>query len=283
MKRKKNNYIKYLISIVTILAIVLTIQRMGIGQLEASSRTELDQWIEQLKKDSVFQRLDHLVVKENTQQYSLTSKHTMLTFPMTIQYKTYMILTTDSSNEERILEYGIGTYLPYQKEVVINLDLRQLTPKRFQYLSPVESYWEYQMDDQSVFIEGSTGEWLPELDEGKLSLVSSDKITYHDTLSKSVTNKGLSFNVTDNLSWLTNNTMDSLSANEIQNQMDQNKKLIFVGSKYDHSVRFAYPIVGYHIWNSDQLFLGVFDEELDLIRYISFEDLTKYGQVMLAN
>ena len=279
---KKIKFAKFLVSVLFIFSLIITIQKFGVMELEASSRSDMSRWIDELKKDQQFNQLDYSVIKDNTEQYSLTSTHTMLTFPVSIQYKAYIILTTDSSNQEKIVEYGIGNYLPYQKDVIINQDVRQLNPKSFHYLSAIESFWNYDMNNERVYIEGSSGEWLPDFNEKALTPFSSQTITYQDNITDSYTEKKLSFNVTDDLSWLENSTTHkNLSSEEILSFLKDKKKLMLVGSKYKNSVTFAYSIIGYHRWNTNQVYLAIYDDELDLIRFVSLSDLNHYGQVIV--
>lgn len=259
------------------------IQKVAFVPLEVSSSTiEMMKWLNQLKKDSLFKEMNTNIVKNNTEQYSLTPTHTMLTFPVSLQYKVYLIVTMDRSIQEQILEYGIGTYLPYQKNVIINEDIQQLQPKSFYYFSPIESFWKYDLGKEIVYIEGSTGEWLPDLNEQKIKNIVPTVLTFQETLTNAFQNRNLSFNPNDDLSWLSNHSQNEgiIDLSQIKSLLQANQRLMFVGSKYNNQVNFAYPIIGYHLWNQNQLYLAIYDDELDLVRYISIKDLLKYGQVI---
>ncbi|WP_339063507.1 hypothetical protein [Tepidibacillus marianensis] len=279
---KRVDYFKYLMSILLILAVILAIQKNGGAPLEASSRnTQMDQWIMELKKDPLFQKMNVDTVKNNIEQYSLTPTYTMLTFPVSIQYKAYLIVSTDSSNQEHILEYGIGSFLPYQKDAIINEDIKQLTPKNFRYISPIESYWTYDLNKEKVYIEGSTGEWLPNFNEAVLNTYTNTSITYDDHLSNSIIDKNLSFNPMENLSWLSRDSKsNSLDWDQVQSLLKEKQKLMVVGNKYNEQVKFAYPIIGYQLWGTNQFYLAIYDDDMDLVRFLSANNLGEYGQVL---
>jgi len=278
---KRTAFLKYFMSLFLIITVIFAIQKIGGTPLEASSRnTQMNQWLMELKKDTLFRNINVDTVKNNMEQYSLTPTYTMLTFPISIKYKGYLIISTDSSNQEHILEYGIGTYLPYQKEVIINEDIKKRSPKTFHYISPLESYWTYDVDQEKVYIEGSTGEWLPDLNESSLNAYTRTYLTYKNHLSDSFLDKNLSFNPKDNLYWLTSKFTSKVSWVNIQSILKSKRKVTYVGNKYNNQVKFAYPIIGYHLWETNQLYLGIYDEERDLVRFLSTNDLDEFGQAL---
>ncbi|MFV9510832.1 hypothetical protein [Tepidibacillus sp. LV47] len=279
----KKRYFKYFFSILAILIAFIMVQKTGLSKLETSSKTLLmANWLNELKKDPFFSDLNENTIQNSTEQYSLTPTHTMLTIPVNIGYKAYLIITTDSSHQEQIVEYGIGNFLPYQKNIITNQEIRQLTPRSFYYLSPIENFWKFDLGKEIVYIEGSTGEWLPDLNEQNIRSIQSTFLTYQDHLTEAYDNKNLSFYPSSDLSWLTISLQNKgiFDLNQIQTLLKNNQKMMFIGNKYNKQVKFAYPIIGYHLWNQNQLYLAIYDDDLDLLRFISLEDLLKFGQIV---
>lgn len=102
-----------------------------------------------------------------------------------------------------------------------------------------------------------------------------------EKLTDSLFNDKLIFNPYEDLTWLLNNENNlSITKNQLILSLKQKQEVLFVGSKYDRQVQFAFPVIGYQSWD-DQNYITLYDETLDLIRYVPFKDAQAFGTFYL--
>ena len=229
--------------------------------------------------NAVFQSTlnSHQVTVEN-----LTPTHQLFTFIMG-QQPGYMVVSKDRE-EVQVIEYGLGSTLPYQTSIIFDQDIKKQQPDGFRYISPLESFWEFQYGSETVYMDGATGEWLPELKNSIQYIVQNRKqpsLSYYqfDTGLTDSYNHIADFDPASSLAWIVASPEESLPKDEIIRRIKAEETLIFKGTKLDELVSFAYPITGYMQWG-EKLYLNVYDEALNLSRYILDEELLTYGVIV---
>lgn len=207
---------------------------------------------------------------------------------LTPEYRLYLISFVDSKtkaylvlkNNLEIIEYGEGSYIPYLTNIICDEEIKELDIGKFLYFSPLENYWQYNFKNELVSIDGATGEWLPQISEP----IASDNMVKHFNIhvvnisSKKASTEAI-FDPYENMYWLLTNAdsmTEQLTLEDIIDSLDTNQKIIYTGARYDGMVRFAYPIIGYQ--KIDEItYLALYDQYLDLMRYISYDELKQFG------
>lgn len=212
----------------------------------------------------------------------LTPTHQLFTF-MINQQPGYMVVRTDRADVQ-VIEYGLGSNLPYQTSIIYDEDIKKHEPDQFRYISPLEGFWEFQYGTETVYMDGATGEWLPELKNSINTIVQNRKqhsFSYYqfDQQLTDSYNHIADFDPASSLAWIVASPEESLPKDEIIRRIKAEETLIFKGTKLDELVSFAYPITGYMQWG-EKLYLNVYDEALNLSRYILDEELLTYGVIV---
>lgn len=207
---------------------------------------------------------------------------------LTPEYRLYLISFVESKtkaylvlkNNIEIIEYGEGSYIPYLTNIICDEEIKELDVGKFLYFSPLENYWQYSFNNELVSIDGATGEWLPQISEpiARDNMVKHFNIHIVNISSKKASTEAI-FDPYENIYWLLTNA-DSmtvqLTLEDIIDSLDTNQKIIYSGARYDGMVRFAYPIIGYQ--KIDEItYLALYDQYLDLMRYISYDELMQFG------
>lgn len=178
----------------------------------------------------------------------------------------YILTDVDDQNNIKIIEYGYGKDLPYTD-----------SKEKLVYSTPFENYYIKEMNNEIAYIEGFSKEWLPDLKNLTLSVNRYDSINANEPITDSYINYQLCFNPYHDLSWLLSEEFNKdLTIEEIKKFLKADKKILFSGSKYGTQVQFAYSVVGFHQYNNN-VYLALHDSMMDLIRFISFEDINRYG------
>lgn len=207
---------------------------------------------------------------------------------LTPEYILYIISFIDSTKKvyivikdnQEIIEYGEGSYTPYLTNIICDEEIRELEATKFYYFSPLENYWQYNYNNEVVSIDGATGEWLPQISEPitRVEKINHFNISNINTDSKKISTEAI-FDPYEDMYWLladANQITEQLSPEAIIDSININQKIIYVGEKYDGLVRLAYPVIGYQ--NIDELtYLALYDQYLDLVRFISYDDLKRFG------
>ena len=212
----------------------------------------------------------------------LTPTHQLFTF-MINQQPGYMVVRTDRADVQ-VIEYGLGSNLPYQTSIIYDEDIKKHEPDQFRYISPLEGFWEFQYGTETVYMDGATGEWLPDLKNSINTIVQNRKqhsFSYYqfDQQLTDSYNHIADFDPASSLAWIVASPEESLPKDEIIRRIKAEETLIFKGTKLDELVSFAYPITGYMQWG-EKLYLNVYDEALNLSRYILDEELLTYGVIV---
>ena len=212
----------------------------------------------------------------------LTPTHQLFTF-MINQQPGYMVVRTDRADVQ-VIEYGLGSNLPYQTSIIYDEDIKKHEPDQFRYISPLEGFWEFQYGTETVYMDGATGEWLPDLKNSINTIVQNRKqhsFSYYqfDQQLTDSYNHIADFDPASSLAWIVASPEESLPKGEIIRRIKAEETLIFKGTKLDELVSFAYPITGYMQWG-EKLYLNVYDEALNLSRYILDEELLTYGVIV---
>lgn len=213
----------------------------------------------------------------------------ILSYNLDQNHKLYLKLYKDSSktgyvvvkDDIEVVEFGAGHYIPYLPNIIFDEAIKELEPAGFFYYSPFESYWQYNYNNELVYIDGSSGEWLPELatelenNDGGKNFNMADRITESQLLYNKI------FDPYDNIYWLLEDASpEQLTSDEIIELLVANERIIYQGTKYDNIVSFAFPIIGFQ--KSDTLtYFAIYDQYFDLIRFISYEQMLNYGSLSL--
>jgi len=192
------------------------------------------------------------------------------------QETNYYVLLQKKDNEEKIIEYGYGKQVPYTKEVIINDAVKEADLEPLTYLNPFESYWQTEIANKPVYIDGSTGNWLPDISSIEQKTLNTDYMTLTKNIKNSHLNSELQFDPYQDLTWLLNK-QQPLTKSEILETIKEKKQVMFIGTKYNRLVHFAYPIIG---WQSSEnnLYIAVYDTTLDSVRFLSYKDMEKFGE-----
>lgn len=259
----------YLILILVLILVIVVFQQNGYGK----QNKELNFVTEWLEENLVIAELDLQSVSNLTEDISLVE------FTNLKQKPTYALIRINKSNDYELLEFGFGEYTPYTDKVIINEEIILSEATRLQFISPMESFWITNLDGETVYVDAATGDLLPvlanydpeQLQNNHFLIKSNDVVeAYLDT--------GLAFDPFIDLGWLIDKpTNDSLHREEIKNLLTTNNAILYTGEKYDHSYSFAYPVIGY-MKNKDSFYLALYDQNLNVIRYIAYDDLLNYGQ-----
>ncbi|MFT9486341.1 MAG: hypothetical protein ACH0QD_03080 [Tepidibacillus sp.] len=260
---------------------ILLLQQVGYSETkEINTEKQIETWLQQLTKTSPYherldsQNLKQIVIKPMNEDVQI------VTFSTYEQQQGYIVVTKED-NKMKVVEYGLGSILPYQKQVIADEGIKEMIPKKFTYYSPFENYWFFDTKNENIYIEGSTGEWLPDLSAYQPKYRQSNGLDLMEKLTDSLFNDDLIFNPYKDLSWLLNNENNiSLTENQLILSLKQKQEVLYVGSKYDRQVQFAFPVIGYQSW-VDQNYITLYDETLDLIRYVPFKDVQAFGTFYL--
>jgi len=182
----------------------------------------------------------------------------------------------------QLIEFGSGSVIPYTTDMIADEKLRQSNQSmRINYYSPLENFWQTTLQDETAYIEGTTGEWLPEIDKKKPSLnqLSKESLSEHK-IKDAFLDYSLNFDPLNTLPWNQSNVdsevTSTLSKIEVKEQINSSEQLIYKGSKYDGLVDFAYPVIGYsEIGNT--LYLALYHNETELTQYVPYDVLVSYG------
>ncbi len=214
----------------------------------------------------------------------LSQTHQLITFRDGLQ-QGYIVLSKQDE-QEQMIEFGYGTSIPYQTSIIFDQDIKKHEPDGFQYISPLESFWEFNYGSETVYMDGSSGEWLPDLKKSlepikqKAIEVTNSYYTFKERSTDSYQIiSGAIFNPNSDLSWLVPTPKLSLSKEETIAAIKKEQVLMVTGTKMDGLVTFAYPITGFQQWDN-YLYLSIYDEILDMNRYILYEDLLQYGVIV---
>ncbi|GBF10997.1 hypothetical protein [Tepidibacillus sp. HK-1] len=260
---------------------ILLLQQVGYSETkEINLEKQIETWLQQLTKTSPYQeRLDLLNLKQIVIK-PMNEDVQIITFSTDEQQQGYIVVTKDD-NKMKVVEYGLGSILPYQKQVIADEGIKEMIPKEFTYHSPFENYWFFDTKNENIYIEGSTGEWLPDLSAYQPEYRQTNGLDLKEKLTDSLFNDKLIFNPYEDLTWLLNNENNlSITKNQLILSLKQKQEVLFVGSKYDRQVQFAFPVIGYQSWD-DQNYITLYDETLDLIRYVPFKDAQAFGTFYL--
>ncbi len=271
-----NNMYRYLISFFTFIFIIIMLGGGTVNSISDSTNIEpeLEHW---LKKLNLEEACD-LSIENIDMNYQLI----IFNQTSTIGKKAYMIIHTNKDlNQTNIMEYGVGTYIPYETNVIFNEEDNMLSIYSFVYHSPMESYWYSTIDDEvadrKIYIDGGTGDELIDISTYSKEEYTVNTFDLSEHLSDMLLDETLIFDPNMNLTWLFDEQEHSLlSKEDIITALQQKKRLLYHGSKYNHSVQFAYPIIGYHKIE-DNVYFSIYDQCLDTIRYIPYEEMKHFG------
>jgi len=208
---------------------------------------------------------------------SLAPKYALYIFSFKdLAKKGYMVI----KDNLEIIEYGEGSYTPYQTDIICDEEIKELEATKFFYFSPLENYWQYNYNNEVVNIDGATGEWLPQISE---PIKRDERIKYFNITNITTGSKKISaeaiFDPYENMYWLladADQNTEQLTLDMIIDSIDINQKIIYVGAKYDGMVRFAYPVIGYQKID-DLTYLALYDQYLDLIRFFPYDEMKEFG------
>ncbi|MGD9679044.1 MAG: hypothetical protein AB7V16_11940 [Vulcanibacillus sp.] len=259
---------KYLLYVVLFSLLIFFPQHKILGEDERLIDKKINQWIEQIHQIEPTNEIYTKVLNDDLKLVYYSIKN---------NYRGYLLLDKD----DKILEYGEGENIPYQESLIINADIQKYELINLKYFSPIENYWELNTDLGKIFIEGSSGEWLFDLEMLPNKALNSVTIDLDDKIDNSYINKKLKFNPYENLLWLVANGMQQVTEkDDLKNLLLNDQKIIFVGEKYNHEAEFACSIIGYHTFQKI-LFVSTYDFVLNTTRYISYDELNNYGKFFI--
>ncbi|XEC93040.1 hypothetical protein AB6A23_16850 [Paenibacillus tarimensis] len=214
----------------------------------------------------------------------------------------YMIVNARSDGGFTLGEYGLGVepmfaarplhrslvqleLIPSSYFKLAPADQKQnpmFTAERL-YLSPLHSVWKVtlvkQKQNKVHYFDAKTGEYLPINDsQWTAAREQSELITSDETAAElsfiqtSQTNK--SFDPYERFPWLTQAPIQGELLQVLKTALNRQHKIWFSSEPYDESTRYVWPVIGYHIWDNNQMFIAV---EQEGSRFIPLASLTSHG------
>ncbi|OEF99611.1 hypothetical protein BHF71_08285 [Vulcanibacillus modesticaldus] len=271
-KTQKSN--KYLFRILIILTLLLASQQIIYGIPKQTNNDKIISWLKQII---------NLDTKVEMKKIKLNKQNSLYVYNLSNDDISGYILTDIDDNliEANIVEYGFGKLSPYSKNIILDPRFRTIELNSLTYYSPIENFWKVELNNENIYIDASNGDILPKLVTTSLKKILNNHLKNTDSLKASLLNTSLIFDPYDDLFWLLGTTdLQPLSSTDITKLLGQENKILFVGSKYNNLVQFAYPVVGYHLWQNN-LYIAIYEESLDSIRFISYNDMINFGNFYL--
>ncbi len=266
-------------TILIIVSLLLFFQQVTYGEDEIQPKKILDNGWTNYYSHS-YEKLDYTITP-------LSKTLQLITFKEDNNPATGYLLTMSNGNGKReLLEYGFGNHTPYMTNIILNEKLTDRTPDRFVYLNPIESYWFYSLEGENVYVDSTSGEWLPDLTQfDKEYSTNKDSNFVYASLSDKIVNSYVSdkliFNPFDDLSWLVDDQLKSLEdPKQIKALLLNNTKIMYVGEKFEKEVKMVYPVIGYAESNHN-IYIAIYDTYLSITRFILIEELKSYGKFLL--
>lgn len=176
-----------------------------------------------------------------------------------------------------IIEYGIGETVPYQTGIIINESLLHKEPDQSYYYSPLEGYWVFTSANSKLYVDSATGDLLPDLKQFEAGEDNFNYLNSKVKMSDYYFNQELIFNPYYNLEWLfADESEPSLTKVQIIKLLQDDQQVLYNGIKYEKTVHFAYPVIGYQA-GDNLVYVALYDSNLYLIRYIEFDILKQFG------
>ncbi len=226
---------------------------------------KIKQWLNQINPDI-----------ETYNITSLNKDYELIYYLIKNKYYGYLVINKDNE----IIEYGEGLNVPYSTDVIINTNNQKYKMIDIVYFSPIENYWELNIYNNKVFIEGYSGEWLLDLTDFK-GVNNINSLNLNDKIEDTYINSKLIFDPYENLLWLFKKNKQSIvTETELKEMLRSNEKILFSGKKYNNQADFAYSIIGYQSFDN-KLYIATYDPRLNIIRYISYDNLICFGSFSL--
>ncbi|MBJ6364292.1 hypothetical protein ACFOQM_24030 [Paenibacillus sp. GCM10012307] len=151
------------------------------------------------------------------------------------------------------------------------------------YVDPLHAVWKVEPESQSgdskvIYVDAKTAEQLPYTDQLPKARAKSVQTPLDTTKTENVIAISHAaylpeFDAYDSFPWLTKAPLDVLQKS-LAKQLDQNKRLIFTSEPWDSALRYVWAVNSYHLWNDNQLYVGV---DQNGLRYIPFNSLVSHG------
>ncbi|MCR2803766.1 hypothetical protein [Paenibacillus soyae] len=205
----------------------------------------------------------------------------------------YLVINALEEGGLQLGEYGTGSY-PLFNEQSLQLSLLQLELIHYQaervYADPLHAVWRITSKSGMYYTDGMSGEGLPiakdsewKKELGRINAKKHGVLASHAKLS---TAYGLvdSFDPYARMPWLTKQPLklEAPRYSALLQALNDKNELRYTTEAYKGKLRQVWSVVGYDLWNGDQLFLALdTDEDGADRRYIPVNLLLEQGKFYL--
>lgn len=206
----------------------------------------------------------------------------------------YIVIYATEEGGFQLGEYGIGAYPLFNEQSLqlslLQLELQHQTIKAERvYVNPLHAAWRIATKQAVHFTDAMSGEWLPiekdedwEDEQKTTSVESVQQYGLSDADAKLEARYGLiaSFNPYGKMPWLTKKPMAFTNSNysELIQAIHAEKEIRYTTELYKGKLRQVWSVVGYDVWEGDQVYLALdIDEESADRRYIPIDLLMQEG------